>query len=219
MDHHVAARAGRHHHRIVAGAEHVDGVAREGPRLVVVAGVEGGLAATGLPGGNGHGDAGALEHADDGFARARVEAIDQARDQQLHARGSHGRQYKMGGHALAAVRVGWTHARRLPARRRRHRPAGRGRVAAGRHRRPRHRRRRRADPARRRAAAGAAAPGQDPLHRPQLHGPLPRAAHRAARSADAVRQVPEQRHRAGRANPLAGRLQRARSTTRPSSRS
>ena len=96
--------------------EHIDRVAGECPRLGVVAGVEGGLATTGLPGRNGHGDARALEHADDGFARAGEEAIDQARDQQLHARGSHGRQYKMGGHALAAVRVGWTHARRLPAR-------------------------------------------------------------------------------------------------------
>ena len=211
VDHHVAARAGRHDHRIVAGAQHVDGVARQGARLGVVAGVEGGLTATGLAGRNGHGDAGALEHADDGFARAREEAIDQARDQQLHARGSHGRQYKMGGHALAAVRVGWTHARRLPARRRRSagHPAGRGRDAAGRHRRPRHGRRRRGHPARRRAAAGAAAARQDPLHRPQLHGPLPRAEDRAARSADPVRQVPEQRDRAGRADPVARRLQRA----------
>ena len=116
----------------------------------------------------------------------------------------------MGGHAVAAVRDGWTHARRLPARRRPRvgHPAGRGRVAAGRHRRARHRRRRRPRPARRGPHPGPAA-AEDSLHRPQLHGPLPRAEDRATRSADAVRQVSQQRDRAGRADSLADRLQRA----------
>ncbi len=83
VDHHVAAGPRRHDHGRLALAEHVDRVSRHGARVVPAAGVEGRLAAAGLPPWHFDLDARPLQHPDDGKPDLRREAVDQAGDHQL----------------------------------------------------------------------------------------------------------------------------------------
>jgi hypothetical protein len=84
MHQHVGARPRRHDDRRIGSGEDLHGVTGHHPRIVLAAGVEGGLSAAGLPPGHHHFDTGPLENVGNRETDAWIEMIDQARGQQLH---------------------------------------------------------------------------------------------------------------------------------------